>query len=141
MRHSITAFLALAVVALASCGDSESDQERAQNQVCDARADIQKQLNGLAGSRLDTATVDGIKRRLTAMKADLHKIEDAQALLGDQRKAQVESARKTFGFEIDSIVKDLGASRSLSGALTNLQNSLVRLRDGYQSALAPLDCG
>ena len=141
MRRSITAVLAIAVVAFAGCGDGESDQERAQNQVCDARADIQKQLSELGSSRLETVTLDGIKQRLNAIKDDLAKMKDAEAQLDDQRKQQVESASKTFGSQIESAVRDLGTSRSLSGALTELQNHLIQLRDGYQKALAPIDCG
>ena len=141
MRRPITALLAIAVVAFAGCGDSESDQERAQNQVCDARADIQKQLSELGNSSLDTATVGGIKQRLDAIKQDLVKIKDAQPQLDDQRKQQVESANQAFGSKVDSIVKDLGTTRSLSGALTDLQNSLIELRDSYRQALAPIDCG
>jgi chromosome segregation ATPase len=141
MRLSITAVLAIAVLACAACGDGESDQERAQNQVCDARADIQEQLSELGSLRLDTATVDGIKQRLNAIKDDLAKIEDAESSLDDQRKQQVESASRAFRSQVDSVVKDLDTSRSLSGALTELQNSLIQLRDGYQEALAPIDCG
>jgi chromosome segregation ATPase len=90
---------------------------------------------------LDTATVDGIKQRLNAIKDDLAKIEDAESSLDDQRKQQVESASRAFRSQVDSVVKDLDTSRSLSGALTELQNSLIQLRDGYQEALAPIDCG
>ena len=69
------------------------------------------------------------------------KMKDAQPDLDDQRKQQVESANKAFGSQVESVVKDLGASGSLSAALTDLQNSLIELRDGYRQALAPIDCG
>ena len=134
--------LAVAVaVALTGCGDSESDQEKAQNQVCDARADIQKQLDELGDASLGTATLGGIEQRLQAIKADLTEMKDAQASLSDERRQQVESATEEFGTQVDSIVDDLSTSRSLSGALTALQNALVQLRDGYQQALEPIDCG
>ena len=141
MRHLVTAVLAIVVVAAAACGDGESDQERAQNQVCDARADIQKQLGELGSASLDTATVSGIKQRLEAIKDDLVKIKEAQPQLDDRRKEQIESASEAFGSQVDSIVQDLGTSRSLSGALTEFQNSLIELRDSYRQALAPIDCG
>ena len=141
MRFSITAVLAIAIVAFAACGDGESEQDRAQNQVCDARADIQKQLDQLRGLTLETATLDGIKQPLNAMKNDVAQIRDAQSQLNDQRRQQVEQASKSFGSQVESALEALGTRQSLSGALTELQNSLVELRDDYQTALAPIDCG
>jgi hypothetical protein len=141
MRLAVAALLVVAAVAIAACGDSESDQERAQNQVCDARADIEKQISELRGLNLDTATVGGIKQRLDTIKEDLVKMKDAQPDLDDQRKQQVESANKAFGSQVESVVKGLGTGSSLGEALTDLQNSLIELRDGYQQALAPIDCG
>jgi hypothetical protein len=140
MRSWITALIAAAVLALSACGDGESDQERAQNQVCDARADIQKQLDDLGNLTLDTATVDGIRGRLDAIQDDLAKIRNARGELDDQRRQQVESASQAFGTDVESVVEDLGSGASLSAALTELQNSLVRLRDSYRTALAPIDC-
>lgn len=140
MRLALAAVLAVTVVAIAACGDSESDQEKAQNQVCDARADIEQQISELRGLNLDTATVGGIKQRLDTIKQDLVKMKDAQPDLDDQRKQQVESANKAFGSQVESVVKGLGTGSSLSEALTDLQNSLIELRDGYQQALAPIDC-
>ena len=140
MRLALAALLTVAAVAIAACGDSESDQERAQNQVCDARADIEQQISELRGLNLDTATLGGIKQRLDAIKEDLVKMKDAQPDLDDQRKQQVESANKAFGSQVESVVKGLGSGSSLSEALTDLQNSLIELRDGYQQALAPIDC-
>ena len=120
MKLALAALLVVAV-AIAACGDSESDQERAQNQVCDARADIEQQISELRG-------------------LNLVKMKDAQPDLTDQRKQQVESATKAFESRVESVVKGLGTGSSLSEALTDLQNSLIELRDGYQQALAPIDC-
>ena len=141
-RVFIAALCAAAVLALAACGDDdESAQEKAQNQVCDARADVKKQVDELASLDLGTATVDGIKQNLNAITDDLSKMRDARGDLSDDRRAQIESATKTFTSELKSVVDSLGSTQSLSGALTQVQNSLVALRDSYREALEPIDCG
>jgi hypothetical protein len=134
------AALLVIVVALGACGDGESDQERAQNQVCDARADIQKQVEEIGSASLETATLGGIRQRLEAIRADLAKIAEARADLSAERREQVQSATSRFGRDVESVIDDLGSGGSLSGALTELQNSLVELRDSYQSSLATIDC-
>jgi hypothetical protein len=134
------AALLVIVVALGACGDGESDQERAQNQVCDARADVQKQVEEIGSASLETATLGGIRRRLEAIRADLAKIAEARADLSAERREQVQSATSRFGRDVESVIDDLGSGGSLSGALTELQNSLVELRDSYQSSLATIDC-
>jgi hypothetical protein len=141
MRLLIAAVFAVTVIALGACGDDESDQGSAQKQVCDARADIKRQLDELGSVRLDTVTVDGIKQQLNAIEQDLSEMRQAKGQLNEQRRAQVELANRAFRAKIESVVKDVRTSRSLSGALTALQNSLIALRDDYQQALAPIDCG
>ena len=90
MKHSIIPVLAAAGLALAACGQSAEDN--AQAQVCDARADIQKQVDELRGLTITTASVDGVKSNLNAIKADLGKIKDAQGRLSDDRRPEVQSA-------------------------------------------------
>ena len=94
MRYWDLALLVAAGLALASCG--ESDEEKALNQVCDARADIQKQVNELSSLTLSTATVDGIKGNLSAIENDLKEIKDAEGNLNDQRKQEVQAANQAF---------------------------------------------
>jgi len=53
LRPIFAAPLLAAVLAIAACGDDESSAEKAQNQVCDARADIQKQVG--SSTSLDQA--------------------------------------------------------------------------------------
>jgi hypothetical protein len=139
MRWAVSILLALSVVALASCG-GESDAERAQNQVCDARDEIQKQIQGLAATDVETATVDGIRQRLSAINTQVGKISEARNDLGDQRKQEVQSAISAFGSQVEAAVNNIGKGGSLAEGLTELQNSLIELRDGFQRSLAPIDC-
>jgi hypothetical protein len=141
MTRSISALLVATglVLVLAACG--ESDEEKAQNKVCDARADIQKQVAELSNLTLATATVDGVKQNLTAIQDDLKQIKDAEGQLSDERRSEVETASQTFGSQVESIVGDLGSSLSVSGARSQLQSALDQLAQSYQQTLAPIDCG
>ena len=51
----------LLVIAALAAGCGESDAEKAQNQVCDARDDLNKQVNELAGLTPATATTEGVQ--------------------------------------------------------------------------------
>ena len=126
---------------LAFTGCGQSEEERAKNDVCDARADIQKQVADLQKLTIGTATVDQIKSHLTAIGDDLEKTADAQGQLDDTRKQQVQKANETFKSQIDKLTKDLGSSQSLQGAAQQLKGDLADLGRAYQQAFAPIDCG
>jgi uncharacterized phage infection (PIP) family protein YhgE len=138
MRYWTLALLLVAGLALASCG--ESDEEKALNQVCDARAEIQKQVNELSSLTPTTATVDGVKGNLSAIGDDLKEIKDAQGKLNDQRKEEVQAANQAFSEQVQAVVKDLGTSTSISGAQSQLQSSLQQLSQSYKQTFAPIDC-
>jgi chromosome segregation ATPase len=140
LKLLIAAVIAAAVMALPACGDDESDAEKAQNQVCDARADIEKQVKELGNLDLATATRDQIQQNLNAIKDDLGKMKDAESDLNADRRRQVESATNTFQASVDDVASGLGESKSLSSAVTQFQNSLRELQNSYQQALAPIDC-
>lgn len=138
IRRTTAALLVGAALAISACG--ESDEEKAQNQVCDARADIEQQVEELSRLTVSTATLDGIKQNLSAIRDDLRKIKDAEADLSDERKQEVQAATEEFGSEVESIVGEVGGSLSLSGAASQLESSLKQLGESYRQALAPIDC-
>jgi Tfp pilus assembly protein PilP len=138
VKHSIIPVLAAAGLALAACGQSADD--KAQAQVCDARADIQKQVDQLRGLTITTATVDGVKSNLNAIKADLGKIKDAQGQLSDQRKQQVQAANKAFEDQVTTIVGSVGRSTSVTQAATQAKSAMNELADSYQQTLGRIDC-
>ena len=131
--------LVAAALALAACG--ESTQDKAQSQVCDARADIKKQVSDLSSLTLATASVDGVQTKLKAIRTNLQKIADAQGDLNGERKKQVQAANEAFRTQLSSIVSNLGKSLTLATAATQLKDAASKLADSYRQTLGKVDCG
>jgi hypothetical protein len=128
----------LSVFALASCG--ESSQEKAKAQVCQARSDISKEVKKLSELTLSTSILTEAKGGVEAIGKDLTTIKNAQPDLEPARKAQIESATRTFEGQINSILSELVSKPSLSKLETQLKSSLTQLAASYEKALAPLNC-
>jgi hypothetical protein len=140
MKPSIAFLLIalLATLALGACGESKED--KAKSAVCDARADISKQVDQLTGLSISTVTVDGVQNSLKAISSDLSKIKDAQGDLSPDRRTQVENATKTFTSQLQSIAGSVGKSTSLSEAKAQLTSALQQLGDAYKQSFAKVDC-
>ena len=136
-----TLLLSAVGLALACAGCGQSAEEKARNDVCDARADIQKQVNGLENLTLSSATVDQVKSDVNAIDKDLSKIADAQGDLDATRKQRVEKANDTFKTQLNTLKKDLGASTSIQGLRQQLEADIADLGTSYKEAFAPIDCG
>ena len=130
----------LLLIAATALGCGESDEEKAQTQVCDARADLKTQIDDLAGLTLATATADGVKKNLNAIEDDLKQIKDAQGDLNEERKQEVESATKQFTSELEGIASGLTSNLSLSGAKAKLETAGKQLASSYQQTFAQIDC-
>jgi archaellum component FlaC len=135
----VVVLLLLAAGTAVGCG--ESDEEKAQNDVCDARADLQKRVNNLAGLTLSTATVEGVQDDLNGIEDDLNKIKDAQGELNEERRQEVESATNEFTSQIEAIANGLTSDLSLSGAEAELRSAAQQLASSYRQTLAKVDCG
>ena len=137
-----TACSVLAVVmlvfALGACG--ESDEEKAQNKVCDAKADIAKQVDELKSLTPATVTSDGVTQNLDAIKTDLKDISDAGSDLSSDRRSEAEAATKEFTSSVEGIASDLGSSLSAADAKAQLVTELNQLAASYQKAFAPITC-
>ena len=133
-------FVGLLLISVLAVGCGESDAEQAQTQVCDARADLQQQVDDLAALTLATATADGVEENLNAIENDLNEIKDAQPDLSDERKQQVESATQEFAAEVETVAADLRSDLSLSGAQAELQAAGRQLASSFQQAFARVDC-
>jgi division protein CdvB (Snf7/Vps24/ESCRT-III family) len=129
------------LIAAIAVGCGESDEEKAQNQVCDARADLNKQVNELAALTPATATTEGVQGNLDAIKDDLNEIKDAQGDLNEDRKQQVESANQEFSSQVQAVASDLGTNPSASGAKAQLQSAATQLQTAYKQTFAQIDCG
>jgi chromosome segregation ATPase len=136
---SIAVVLLLLAGVAVGCG--ESDEEKAQNQVCDARDDIQKQVNELSKLTVSTATVEGVQSNLNAIQDELTNISDAQGQLSDERRQEVESANKEFKSQLNSTAEGLTSNLSLSGAEQKLKSATQQLASSYSQTFAMIDCG
>ena len=137
MKRSLSILFLLGTL-LGACG--ESDEEQAQDAVCDARASIQKQVEELSGLTLDTATAASLGDSLNAIRDDLEQIAEAQRDLNDERKQELESANKEFTSQFQSIAKELSTSLSVSGAKEQFQAAVKQLADAYRQSFAGVDC-
>jgi flagellar hook-length control protein FliK len=122
-----------------ACG--ESDEDKAKSQVCDARADIEKQVDTLTGLTITSASVDQIQESLKAIGDDLKDMTDAQGDLDPDRKQQVETATKTFGSQVATIGQQVLSGLSGSDAQAQVESAVDDLAASYKQALAPIDCG
>jgi hypothetical protein len=140
MRRFIASLLLalIAALALGACGESKED--KAKTAVCDARADIGKQVDQLKGLTISTATAGAVQQSLEAINSDLSKIKDAQGDLSDDRRKQVEAANKTFTSQLQSITASLGSSTSLSEVKSQLTSALQQLAAAYRQSFARVDC-
>jgi methyl-accepting chemotaxis protein len=135
----LASLLAIAVGVAACGGQSKSD--KAKTQVCDARADIQKQVDTLKGLTLSTATTGQFKDSFDAISSDLKTIANAQKDLAGDRKSQVEQANKQFKSQLQGIVSSFGSTTSLSQASSQLTAALQQLATSYQQTFAKINCG
>jgi gas vesicle protein len=138
VRYGTLLLVAAALLLAVGCG--ESAQDKAKKQVCSARTDLQKQVNELSGLTLSTATSEGVKNNLNAIRDNLKQIKDAQGDLSESRKAQVQQATQQFESQVKAIVQTVGTSTSLSAAATQLQAAAKQLATSYKQSLAKVDC-
>jgi hypothetical protein len=129
----------LLAVPLGACG--ESDEEKAQNTVCDAKADIGQEVDELKSVTPGTFTADGVTQNLSAIQVDLKNMSAAQSELSDDRRSEVEAATKEFTGSVQAVAGELGGSLSASDAKAQVVSSLQELEASYKKAFAPVDCG
>jgi len=134
---------AAGALALGGCGggsSSSSKQDDAKAQVCDARADISKQVDTLKGLTVSAATLDQIQTSLKAIDSDLKKIAGAAGDLKGDDKSQLQQANKDFITQINNIASSLVKSTSLSQAQSQAKDALSQLSDAYQQTFAKFSC-
>jgi hypothetical protein len=103
----------------------ESEEEKAQNAVCDARADIEKRVDHLAEAKSERAGP------FVAEQGDLE----------PERRQDVEEAGKRFRSQLQTTAKDF-VSGATSGeeAGASLGSALDELAKSFSKAYAPVDC-
>jgi hypothetical protein len=130
----------LAALALAACG-GESQEDQARDQVCDARADIDRQVKTLQGLTPATVTVDAVRESVEAITNDLGEIRDAQGDLGDERRQEVEAATDAFAAEVGEVGSTILRSTSVEEARSQLGAAADQLAESYRTTLGAVDCG
>jgi hypothetical protein len=139
-RLRVGLLIAPLLVAATAVGCGESAADKAQTQVCDARADLNKQVDTLASLTPATATTDAVSGAVDAIKSDLKQISDAQCDLNDERKQEVESANQKFSAQLETVAADLGSSLSASGAKAAVQSAGQELATSYKQTFASIEC-
>jgi hypothetical protein len=131
--------LLIAALTVDACG-GESKSEKAQQQVCDARADIAKQVDELKGLTLSTATVSGVQENLSTIREGLEQIRSAQKSLNKDRRAEVKAATDEFVSTVTSVVKGLRSDVSLSEARSRITQAAQDLGAAFPASLGRIDC-
>jgi septal ring factor EnvC (AmiA/AmiB activator) len=132
--------LALALaLALVACG-GDAAEDRAQSKVCDARADIQKQVDELSSMTLSSASLDSVQQNLEAIKKDVEQISGQQSKLADDRKQEVQKANQAFKTQVEDVGRALVSGLASGGGEQQIKAALQDLASSYKAAFAPVNC-
>jgi len=137
VRLSAAAAVVIAL-ALGACGTSKEDE--AKNQVCDARAGIEREVNDLKQQTPGTVTVDAVTKSIQSIGDDLKKIGDPQGDLSDERRSEIQKANAAFAAQIREIGSSVLRSSSLRDAQAQLNSAVADLQQTYGDTLAKVDC-
>jgi regulator of protease activity HflC (stomatin/prohibitin superfamily) len=131
---------AIGALALAPAGCGESTEDRALVEVCDARADITRQIDELAQLTPTTVTADAVTQNVEAIRGDLRTITEAQGELSDDRREEARAANDAFAAEVRSVASTLLRSTSVEEAEAQLGTAVDQLAESYRSTLGTVDC-
>jgi predicted nucleic acid-binding Zn-ribbon protein len=141
MRRRTIVILASLFAALpVACGESE--EEKAQDRVCDARADIEKRVDNLADLTITSASIDKVTNNLKAIRDDLEQIAAEREDLAPEQQDAVDQAAESFQTELETAAKDVvsgAASGEEAGA--RIGSALDDLAKSFREAYGPVDCG
>ena len=139
-RRAVVILASLLTALPMACGESE--EEKAQDRVCDARADIEKRVDDLAGLTITTASIEDVTNNLRAIRDDLEKIAAEREDLAPEQQDAVDQAAKRFRSELETAAKDVvsgAASGEEAGA--RIGAALDDLARSFREAYGPVDCG
>jgi chromosome segregation ATPase len=139
-RRAIVILASLLAALPVACGESE--EEKAQDRVCDARADIEKRVDDLADLTITSASIDKVTNNLKAIRDDLEKIAAEREDLAPEQRDAVDQAAKRFRSELETAAKDVvsgAASGEEAGA--RIGAALDDLAKSFREAYGPVGCG
>jgi hypothetical protein len=137
-RHALAIATVMTALALAACG--ESQEENAQQSVCDARADISSRIDDLKGITAADFNADEVSETISAIQSDLTQIKDAREDLSDDRRQEIEDANQAFESQVKSTVAEIGTSVTASDAASTISAAVQQLAGSYEETLGRIDC-
>jgi uncharacterized protein YoxC len=142
MRWIIIAavFVAAAVTVFLVVGTGDSKADQAMDQVCESRANIAEQVDGLKGLTLSSATTDDVTSSLEAIREDLSKIADARRDLADENRDEIQAANDAFVATVRETAATVARSLSAEDAVAQLQGAVQKLAATYQDTYGKIDC-
>jgi hypothetical protein len=132
--------VAMAMLAAAGCGGSQSAADKAKSQACDARSDIQTQVDTLKGLPLSPDSVDKAKTALQKINSDLDTIATAAPTVKGDLGSQLKDANAAFKTHVQQISGSIASAQSLTAAATALASAGSTLGNAYQKAFANVQC-
>jgi hypothetical protein len=132
----IAAFLI--ALTLAACGESE--EENAQQTVCDARQDIADEIDTLKGITPATFNVDTVSESVTAIQSSLSQIKGARADLSDDRRQELDSANQAFESQVEDVVQQIASGATGGDAASTISAAAQQLAGSYEETFARIDC-
>src|SRR4051794_10190208 len=132
---ALVAACLLALLA-SGCGGSSSKADKAKTKACDARSDIQKQVDTIKGLPLAASSVDTAKTAVSAISADLKTIQGAAPDVKGDLKNQLEQANSAFKSSVDSIVQSLSTSSSAASVVAAVTTAGTQLQEAYKAAFS-----
>jgi hypothetical protein len=133
-------FVVLACGAALAAGCGQSKEEKAMADVCDARADMSKQVDTLKGLTASTVTTTKVTDSLKAIRDDLSKIADARGDLSDARRDQVQAANDQFAGKVRDTLATVARTVSAEDAKAQLTQAAQDLAGTYKGTYGKIDC-
>jgi hypothetical protein len=136
---SLVVLIVAAAVLLIACGESE--EEQAQERVCDARADIERRVNELADLSITTVSIERVRNELEAIGDDLETIASEREELAPEQRREVEQAGERFRSELEAAARGV-VQGGVSGedALARVGSAMDELATSFGEAYGPVDC-
>jgi Tfp pilus assembly protein PilP len=128
----------LIALALPACG--ESQEENAQQTVCDARQDISDEIDTLKGITPATFSADTVSESVSVIRSALSQIKGARGDLSDARRREIESANQAFESQVRDVAQQIGTGAAGTDAASTIRAAAQQLASSYEQTFARIDC-
>jgi hypothetical protein len=140
LRAAVLALMAAgSLLAATGCGGSSS-ADQAKTDACNAKSDINTQVQKLKGLPPTLASVDTAQTALTKISDDLKTIQDNAPKVNGDLKGQLQDANAKFKDQVQQIGSSITSAQSVSDAATALTQAGNQLASAYQQAFQNVSC-